>query len=124
MPYTRTGAALPLVFNTRDEDLHKQLKSPVAPIFSLTNILPFEPFVDDVLLKLFEQFEHRFLQSADICNLGDWLQFFAFEVMATMTFSKRYGFLESGLDKNGLIEAIWRYMKVAAPVSKQVTNAA
>lgn len=120
MPYTRAGAALPAVFNTRDEDLHKRLKSPIASIFSLTNVMTLELFVDEVLLVLFEQLERRFVRSSSTCDLGDWLQYFAFEVMASMTFSRRYGFLEFGSDRNGLIEAIWRFMKVAAPVGQCV----
>ncbi|KAL9081764.1 MAG: hypothetical protein Q9159_007055 [Coniocarpon cinnabarinum] len=91
---------------------------PIAPLFSLTNILSLEPFVDEVILVMFAQFDERFVGSQAQCNLGDWLQYFAFEVMATMTFSQRYGFLESGSDTNGLIEAIWRFMKGAAPFTQ------
>lgn len=116
MPYTR-GSALPMVFNTRDENLHKKLKSPIAPIFSLTNILTFEKFVDQVTEILFEQLDQRFVKNQESFNLGDWLQYFAFEVMGTLTFSRRYGFLEKGNDNTNMIEAIWKFMEAAAPVS-------
>ncbi|KAA8647973.1 hypothetical protein EYZ11_005654 [Aspergillus tanneri] len=119
MPYSRQGSALPLVFNTRDEALHKQLKKPIAPLFSLSNVLTFEHLVDQTLTVLFSQFDQRFARKQSIpFDLGDWLQFFAFEVMGTMTFSRRYGFLEHGQDAKGLLIAIWNFMKTAAPVTQ------
>ena len=116
MPYSRQGSALPLVFNTRDETLHKKMKKPIAPIFSLSNVLTFEKFVDQTLELLFAQLDQRFAGRQTPFDLGDWLQFFAFEVMGTMTFSRQYGFLEKGCDDNGLLGAIWNFMKTAAPV--------
>lgn len=115
-PYTRGGGALHAVFNTTNEKLHKQIKNPIAPIFSLTNTTSFEGLVDDVLKCLLEQFDQRFAAKGEIFDLGQWLQFFAFDVMGTMTFSKRYGFLDTGTDVNGMLATILDFMRAAAPV--------
>lgn len=115
-PYTRGGGALHAVFNTTDEKLHKQIKSPIAPIFSLTSTTSFEGLVDDVLKCLQEKFDHRFAANGEIFDLGQWLQFFAFDVMGTMTFSKRYGFLDNGRDVGGMLGTIVDFMRAAAPV--------
>ncbi|KAK0510977.1 hypothetical protein JMJ35_006529 [Cladonia borealis] len=117
MPYTKQGA-LPAVFNTRDEKLHKQIKSPIAPLFSLSNAVTFESFIDEVLEVLCRQIDQRYIGSQDIVDLGNWLQYFAFDVMGTMTFSKRYGFLEQGQDVGGMLETIWEYMRTTAPVTQ------
>lgn len=37
--------------------------------------------------------------------------------MGTMTFSKRYGFLDNGYDVGGMLEAIKTFMRISAPVS-------
>ena len=116
MPYTK-GGALPAVFNTRDEKLHKQIKNPIAPLFSLSNTVALEGFVEQVLEVLFHQLDERYIPSHETFNLGNWLQYFAFDVMGTLTFSKRYGFLEQGKDVNGMLETIWTYMKTTALVS-------
>lgn len=116
MPYTGKGKSLPAIFNTRDEALHKKIKSPVAPLFSLTNVLTLEPFVERVLHVMFEQLDARFTESQDTCDLAAWLKYFAFDVMGTLTLSKRYGFLEEGKDVNNMLVSIWNYMKAAAPV--------
>ncbi|KAE8348957.1 cytochrome P450 [Aspergillus coremiiformis] len=118
MPYTRKGRSLPLVFNTRDEALHRRLKSPIAHLYSLSNILTFERFVDEVLEILFRQFDERFVPDQVVFDLGSWLQYFAFDVMGTMSFSRRYGFLEKGRDDTGLLPAIWAFMRAAAPVTQ------
>lgn len=109
---------LPLVFNTRDEKLHTQLKKPIAPLFSLSNVLAFEPLIDKTIAELFLQLDNRFVNGSQTSfDLSNWLQFFAFEVMGTMTFGRMYGFLSQGCDTNGLLISIWNYMKTAAPVS-------
>lgn len=116
MPYTK-GGALPAVFTTQDEQQHKTLKTPIASLYSLSNVITFEPFVDEVLGVLFKQLDERFVEPQATFDLGDWLQYFAFDVMGTMTFSKRYGFLETGADVNGLLRAIWDFMLTIGPVS-------
>lgn len=118
MPFSKTGSALPAVFNTRDEAMHKQLKNPIAPMFSLSNTITHENFVNQVLQVLFHQLDRRFVDSHTTFDLGNWLQYFAFDVMGTLTFSKRYGFLEKGQDVNGMLETIWNYMTDAAPFTQ------
>ncbi|KAF2204386.1 putative cytochrome P450 oxidoreductase [Delitschia confertaspora ATCC 74209] len=118
MPYTRKGGALPAVFNTRDEKLHKQIKNPIAPLFSLSNVITYEPFVDKVLAVMFEQINARCVKPKEYVDFGLWLQFFAFDVMGTLTFSKRYGFLETGKDVDGMLATIWTYMTTAAPMTQ------
>ena len=68
----------------------------------------------------FDQIDKRFVESHQTFDLAEWLQYFAFEVMGTMTFSKRYGFLETGQDVNGMLATIWNFMLTIAPVSCSV----
>ncbi|KAN0067476.1 Cytochrome P450 [Elaphomyces granulatus] len=117
MPYTKNGL-LPAIFTTQDEKQHKQLKSPIAALYSLTNVVTFEEFVNDVLDILFQEFDKRYAGSQTSFDLGDWLQYFAFDVMGTMTFSSRYGFLETGTDVGGMLQAIWNFMLGVAPMTQ------
>jgi Cytochrome P450 len=119
MPYTGKGKSLPAVFNTRDEATHKQIKNPIAPLFSLSNTLTLEPFVNRTLDVLLEQINARFTQTEKAFDLAEWLQYFAFDVMGTLTLSRRYGFLEQGEDVNDMLVSIWNYFKAAAPVSSE-----
>ncbi|KAI1128808.1 putative cytochrome P450 oxidoreductase [Nemania abortiva] len=118
MPYTPKGGALPAVFNTRDEELHKTIKTPIAPLFSMSNTLPLEVFVDKTITVMTEQLDERFVGSRVTFDLSNWLQYFAFDVMGTLTFSKRYGFLEQGKDVNGMLNTIWEYMSRASVMTQ------
>ena len=50
-------------------------------------------------------------------DMYDWLQYFTFDVIGEVTFSRRLGFLDKGGDIEDVIEANWEYFKTAAPVS-------
>ena len=67
---------------------------------------------------LFKQLDRRFVETGEICDFGQWLQMFAFDFMAEITFSKRFGFLENGGDPEHIMENIWKHFKAAAPVSQ------
>ncbi|SPQ24146.1 bf063f20-0ead-4d8d-8658-a664e452a012 [Thermothielavioides terrestris] len=118
IPYIKGGSAPPAIFTARDEELHKRIKSPVAPLYSLSNAVKSEPFIDEVLDVLFDQLDARFEKSQATFDLADWLQFFAFDVMGTMTFSRRYGFLETGRDVQGILATIWNFMLTVGPMTQ------
>lgn len=97
-----------------------KLKYPIAQLFSLSNVVTFEGLVDDVLKVISDQLDTRFSTNDEVFDLCEWLQFFAFDVMGTMSFSKRYGFLERGEDIGGMLNSIFNFMKQAAPVSYKI----
>lgn len=115
-PYT-SGQALHAVFNTTEESILKQIKPPIAPLFSLTSATTLEPLVDTVLECIHTNFDERFASTEQVFDMGHWLQYFAFDVMGSITFSKRYGFLDQGRDVNGMLGTIVDFMRAAAPVS-------
>jgi hypothetical protein len=105
------------VFSAQDEAAHKMIKRPIAPMFSVSSTATFEGYVDEVLQCLSKNIDQRFVKHGNIFDLGSWLQYFAFDVMGTMTFSKRYGFLDQGEDVGGMLAAIHTFMETVAPVS-------
>ncbi|KAJ6133407.1 Benzoate 4-monooxygenase cytochrome P450 [Penicillium samsonianum] len=117
-PYTRSGGALHAVFNTTEEDILKQIKSPIAPLFNLSSTVTFEPLVDQVLQCIQNKFDQTYCATEQVINMGQWLQFFAFDVMGTMTFSKRYGFLDQGKDVGGMLATIIDFMRTSAPMTQ------
>lgn len=89
----------------------------MAPLYSATNAMAFEPIIDDVLRCFTKNVNDRYLQHGTIFDLAKWLQYYAFDVMGMLTFSKRYSFLDEGGDVGGMLGAIYTYMENAAPVS-------
>ncbi|KAI8933230.1 hypothetical protein NX059_009864 [Plenodomus lindquistii] len=110
------GGPIPDVFATLDEDVHRQMRRPVANLYSIGNLVSFEPLITSTLRHLFMRLDERFTDREDTAfDMYDWLQFFTFDVIGEVTFSRRLGFLDAGGDIEGVIEANWNYFKAAAP---------
>ena len=112
------GKAIPGLFATQDENLHRLLKKPISGIYSMTNLVSFEPYVDSTMRVFFEQLENKFSTMGQTCDFGEWLHYFAFDVIGAITFSKRLGFLEQGEDVDQIMSKAWKYFYRQAPVSQ------
>ncbi|KIW74034.1 hypothetical protein PV04_02102 [Phialophora macrospora] len=89
-----------------DETQHAKSKRLIAHAYSLSTLVEYEELVDrttDVFLKTLED---RFASGIETLDLGRYLQFFAFDVIGELTFSRRLGFIEQGVDVNNIIDAI------------------
>ena len=84
------------MFNTSDKDLHRSLETPIADIYSMSNFITFEPYVNPVIEVFSSQLELRCTGEDTICDLVVWLQRFAFDVIE-VTFSRRFGTYTSEL---------------------------
>jgi hypothetical protein len=84
----------------------------------MSNMRSFEKYVDSTISVFFEQLQNRFVSTGKECDLGTWLQWFAFDFMGEITFSKRLGFLEQAKDIGDITENIWKYFKKTSPVSQ------
>lgn len=91
------------MFTERNPQAHKSLKTPVAQLFSMTNMRNFEPYADECTAI----FDHamRDLEGQTI-DLAIWLQWYAFDVIACITFQRRFGFLEQRKDVDYMIESL------------------
>lgn len=106
------GEVMDSLFTTRDPAHHKFLKSSVSQIFSMTNMKNFEIFADectrifmDAMLDL----------EGEPLDFSKWLQWYAFDVIGSLTFQRRFGFLEQRTDVDGMIGKIdigLQYVKV------------
>lgn len=112
MTPTYKGEKRESMFSTRDPAYHKAIKTPVASLFSMTNMKNFEPYADDctkIFLSAMQDLEGQAI------DLGVWLQWYAFDVIAYISFQRRFGFLEERRDVGGNIDALNKgldYVKV------------
>jgi hypothetical protein len=95
------GKPLDNMFSTRDQADHKHLKQPVAGSFALSSIRQLEPLVDECTDIFIEEMAKR---SPAPVDFSTWLQWYAFDVIGSITFLKRFGFMEQGKDVEHLIE--------------------
>ena len=115
------------IFATQNEMIHRNLKRPISNTYSMSHLLSFEPYVNTTMRMFLEQLEARFVQRKDVggknnpCNLSQWLQMFAFDVIGELTFSHAFGFLESGKDIDGAMADLWNTLTKLSLVSASMT---
>lgn len=75
------GKPLENIFNTTREDFHASIKRPVAHAYSMTSLVQYEPFVDTTSQVFCRRLTEEYVEKNKVCDLGKWLQFYAFDVM-------------------------------------------
>jgi len=61
--------------------------------------------------------QEMYASTGKTCSFSQWLQYFAFDVIGDLTWSKRLGFVEEDRDVDGIIGFIQRFLSYAGPVS-------
>ena len=82
----------------------------------MSSLVMYEPFVENTLSVFLSQTEKLFGSQAKTCDFSRWLQYFAFDVIGELTWSKRLGFIEKNEDVNGIIKFISGLLSYAGPV--------
>ncbi|KEF50973.1 uncharacterized protein A1O9_12971 [Exophiala aquamarina CBS 119918] len=103
-PVTKDGFVLQGLFSTTDEKYHAKLRRAVANAYAMSTLVQFEPFVDSTTTEFLKQLSQRYADKPDtVCDFSRWLQFYAFDVIGELTFSKRLGFVDHGIDVDNII---------------------
>lgn len=112
---------IPTNFGCIDEEQHKQMVRPTVHAYSMANILRMEGLLDDCIITFQEEIRKRIASStigyAEM-DLSQWLHYFAFDNVTSMTFSKDFGFMKAGSDVDGIIAAIEGRLKYNCFVSQ------
>jgi hypothetical protein len=106
------------MFSTSSPSQHKALKQAVANKYSLSSLQSLEPQVDSCT-DLFISIMHEYATLDKVVDLGEWLQWYAFDVIGAITFNEMFGFMEERKDIKGIIEGIEKglmYMTVVGQV--------
>ncbi|KAK4937742.1 hypothetical protein LTR10_021687 [Elasticomyces elasticus] len=109
---------LPNLFSTRNDELHANMKRPVAHIYSMSSMVTFEPYVDHCSKLFFSRLDELYVSTGDDCDLGEWLQWYAMDVIAELTFGKMFGCLAVGGDVGDLIKTLAQFEQYAAVIGQ------
>lgn len=113
------GRRLFTLFSTTDEKFHAKLRRAVSNAYAMSTLVQFEPLVDSTTLAFLDQLQKRFADRPGpegTCDFGTWLQFYAFDVIGELTYSKRLGFVDKGVDVDGIIGNLEWLLNYAAVV--------
>jgi hypothetical protein len=111
------GRTLLTLFTSLDEKFHAKLRRAVSNAYAMSTLVQFEPLVDSTTMAFFDQIDSRFVDSDVVCDFGTWLQYYAFDVIGEMTYSKRLGFIDRGEDVGNIIKQLGKFLDYAAVVS-------
>lgn len=105
------------LFSTTDNTFHAQFRRCVNSAFAMSALVQYEPFVDNTTKIFLERTEELFADNPKGCDFTQWLQFYAFDVIGEITYSKRHGFIEKNEDIDGIVGYLGNLFLYVAPVS-------
>ncbi|KAI1444384.1 cytochrome P450 [Annulohypoxylon stygium] len=112
------GDSLASLFSTTDNNFHAQFRRCVNSAFAMSALVQYEPFVDNTTKLFLKQTEKLFAGNPQGCNFTQWLQFYAFDVIGEITYSKRHGFVEKNEDIDGIVGYLGNLFLYVAPVGQ------
>ncbi|EOO00103.1 putative cytochrome p450 protein [Phaeoacremonium minimum UCRPA7] len=84
----------------------------------MSTIVQYEPRVNETTRVFLDQTEKLYAAPGKICDFKLWLQYFAFDVITEITYSRRVGFIDRGEDVDGIIEWLDKLFDYSAPVGQ------
>lgn len=97
----------PDIFTEVREDVHAQKKKVANVPYSMGAMQQLSPFIDDTIELLMRKMDAMAGAPGQAqVDLGNWLHWFAFDVLGEVAFSRSFGFLEQGRDVDNAIHTI------------------
>lgn len=103
------------LFSDHDIKRHADSRKLFQNVYSMSSMVSYEPFVDQCA----DMFAQRLRDAADSrknLDMAHWFQAYAFDVVASVTFGSRFGFLDRGEDIRGMmgeLHELVRYSSLA-----------
>ncbi|GME25238.1 cytochrome p450 [Neofusicoccum parvum] len=116
---TAGGHRIWSLFSTKDEDWHAKYRRCINGAFAMSALVSYEPLVDSTVNYFLDQTDKLFASSGEVCNFNRWLQFFAFDVIGELTWSKRLGYVEKNEDIDNIVGFLAKFLSYAAVVGQQ-----
>ena len=120
------GVIVKNLLSATDEKWHDRDQLLINSVFSLTQIIRYEPWVDGTIALFLEEMRSRFTGKEGpegIVNFMQCLGYFSVDVISEMTFGERTGFLEAREDVENIIGRVrrvfapWLYARPSSLIS-------
>ncbi|VTO81718.1 unnamed protein product [Fusarium graminearum] len=93
------------LFSDRSIKHHSEARRQYQSTYAMSALIGYESYVDECA-ELFSCRLAELSQGGTSVNIAHWLQCYAFDVIASITYSKRLGFLDQGEDIAGLMQTL------------------
>ncbi|KAL2882649.1 hypothetical protein SGCOL_001853 [Colletotrichum sp. CLE4] len=112
------------LFSVIDAVEHKRMKRNVASAFSMSALMALEEFVDSTVTLFIQCMDELAIspsvppsQRKDPINVVEWFQWYAFDVVGELSFSRRLGFLDSKSDVGNMTKVLDSFIQYASTVA-------
>ena len=96
----------PDIFTETREAVHSVKKRYASNPYSMATMQTMAGYIEDTERLLMQKFDAMCKTKDQYCNLGDYLHYYAFDVLGEIAFSRKFGFLEAGYDLEKAIQTI------------------
>ncbi|KAK3352199.1 cytochrome P450 [Lasiosphaeria hispida] len=96
----------PDIFTEVREDVHATKKRVANVPYSMAAMQQLSPFINDAIELLAKKIEEHIGRGGGVFDLGNYLHYFAFDVLGEVAFSRSFGFLAEGRDVDNAIKTI------------------
>jgi hypothetical protein len=83
----------------------------------MSSLVQYESLVQETVELFLDKTQELYVDKKQVCDFALWLQFFAFDVIGHITYSKRHGVIEEARDVDGIIRFLGMNFGYVAPVS-------
>jgi benzoate 4-monooxygenase len=99
----------PVIFMSRDLATHQRKRKCLNPAFSARNLKAFEPYMSSDI-KAFKSWVSQITDRKEYvsCDMSKLLNYLAFDIIASYSFGKSFGFLAGREDREDLVRIINR----------------
>ncbi|KAL2815754.1 cytochrome P450 [Aspergillus granulosus] len=97
------------LFSELDNGRHAMKRRNVSSLYSMSALVNYESAIDRVTEQLCQSL-NKFCSTGDAFDFMSWMQFYAFDVIGTITVGEPFGFLQAGSDWNGILCAVHESM--------------
>lgn len=96
----------PDIFTETREAVHAVKKRYASNPYSMATMHTMTHYIEDTERLLMKKLDGMCQSKDQYCNIGNYLHYYAFDVLGEIAFSRKFGFIESGYDLEGAIETI------------------
>ena len=88
----------------------------------MSSLVQYEGLVEETLSVFLDKTKELYADTGKVCDFALWLQYFAFDVIGQITYSKRHGFIEEVRDVDEIIRYLKMIFAYVAPVSLPILS--
>lgn len=115
------GVLHEVLFSGLDREWHDRQRRVVSSAFSMTQMVKYEPWVNDNIALFINQLRTRFVTKGGpgaTMDVMEWATYFSLDLIHEITFGERAGFIQEGRDVNGVIDGVHKMMAWTLYVSE------